>query len=162
MTDKKSYLLGCWHAKTSSIDLAIFSSSRTNIQPLQHSFATMSSPSQKAQSPAPEATSPKGKEKSPTPAPASPGAGDIPLLAGTHWGQQVRSVLHLLFGFHEVVCDAREPRGLAPVHVRGVRKWPGSVCVRLMRAQRPYIPAILHKRWCLSLGPTTPSSFPLS
>ncbi|KAK3400621.1 S-adenosyl-L-methionine-dependent methyltransferase [Sordaria brevicollis] len=53
----------------------------------------MSSPPKKAQSP--EATSSKGKEKSPTPAPASPtpapaspGGGDLPLLAGAHWGQQ--------------------------------------------------------------------------
>ena len=75
----------------------------------------MSSPLKKAQSPAPEAKSPKGKEKSPTPGPNSPAADEssepieAPLLAGAHWGQQVRFIhIYPSVWFPRGVCDTGE------------------------------------------------------
>ena len=84
-----------WHAKTPSVNLTNSAVHRPIFQPFS---ATMSSPLKKAQSPASKAKSPKGKEKSSTPDPASPAADessepiDGPLLAGAHWGQQVRFI----------------------------------------------------------------------
>ena len=114
--------------------------------------ATKSSPLKKSQSSAPEAKLPKGKEKSPTPGPASPAADessepiDAPLLAGAHWGHQVRFIY-----ISPSVWFPRESLSLTPAHIRHVRQW------RHLRptdaGPLPY--TALYRYGCLSLRPTT-------
>lgn len=97
----------CWHTNPTNPS----SCSQTCLSTLQDIHpATMSSPAR--QSKTPEARSPAGKgksptpvsparEKSPTPAPVPPVADEssepVPLLAGAHWGQQVRFISCFLF-----------------------------------------------------------------